>query len=194
MAKTTETKNKNAAQDVSDQTEYNFYLMEAPISDFAHFAGIELDEAVSRRIDAVRQFPDLSQINVDVRLLNNPQGKLIGLASVEYHGFKMDNFKVFNGENGLFLGEPTIKDGKSNNFIKTIRVSGDELRDALNQKALEGYNRAVEKLQARAAEIISMEVKPSIKRQSAESAEQAAQYNASRQGKERRAEARNADR
>jgi len=72
---------------------------------------------------------NLSQINVDVRLLTQPQGKMIGLATVEYHGFKMDGFKVFNGEKGLFLGEPTVRDGRTNNFVKTIRVTGDELRE-----------------------------------------------------------------
>ena len=172
--------NSNATQEVSDQAEYNFYLMEAPIEDFAKFAGIELDEAVSRRIEEARKIPNISEINVDVRLLNNPQGKLIGLASVEYQGFKMDNFKVFNGENGLFLGEPTVKNPKSNTFDKTIRVSGDELRQALNQKAFEGYNVAVEKLNARAVEAKKMEVRPSMKERYAEGAKQAAEYNNAR--------------
>ncbi|MDR1467282.1 MAG: SpoVG family protein [Oscillospiraceae bacterium] len=175
--------NSNAAQEVSDQAEYNYYLMEAPIADFAKFAGIELDEAVARRIEAVRQIPNLSEIEVDVRLLNNPQGKLIGLASVKYHGFNMDNFKVFNGENGLFLGEPTVK--VANRFEKSIRVTGEELRDALNQKAFDGYNAAVEKLAARAAEARNTEIKPSMQKQYAESARQAAEYNAARPTPER---------
>lgn len=123
---------------------------------------------------------DLESLKVDVRLLNNPQGKLIGLATVEYHGFYMDNFKVFNGENGLFLGEPTMRDARSNGFVKTIRVKGDELRDALNQKALVGYNAAVEKLISRAAEVKNMEVKPSMQKQMADGAKQAADYNATR--------------
>ena len=38
----------------------------------------------------------------------------------------------------------------SKNFNKTIRVSGQELRQALNERALEGYNAAVDKLVARA--------------------------------------------
>lgn len=123
---------------------------------------------------------DLEALNVEVRLLGTPQGKLIGLATVEYHGFRMDNFKVFNGENGLFLGEPTIRDPRSNGFVKTIHVRGEELREALNQKALEGYNAAVEKLVARAAEARSMEIKPSVKEQLAEGAKRAARENAAR--------------
>lgn len=123
---------------------------------------------------------DPEALQVDVRLLGTPQGKLIGLATVEYHGFRMDNFKVFNGENGLFLGEPTIRDTRSNGYVKTIHVRGEELRNALNQKALEGYNAAVEKLVARAAEARSMEVKPSVKEQLAEGARQAARENAAR--------------
>lgn len=123
---------------------------------------------------------DSEALQVDVRLLNVPQGKLIGLATVEYHGFRMDNFKVFNGENGLFLGEPTIRDPRSNGFVKTIHVKGEELREALNQKALEGYNAAVEKLVARANEARSMEVKPSVREQLAEGVRRAARENAAR--------------
>lgn len=123
---------------------------------------------------------DSEALQVDVRLLNVPQGKLIGLATVEYHGFRMDNFKVFNGENGLFLGEPTIRDPRSNGFVKTIHVKGEELREALNQKALEGYNAAVEKLVTRANEARSMEVKPSVREQLAEGVRRAARENAAR--------------
>jgi len=177
MATATAKANTNAAQEVNDQAEYNFYLMEAPIEDFAKHAGIELDEAVARRIEAVRQIPDFSEINVDVRLIP-PNGKLIGLATVEYHGFKMDNFKVFNGDNGLFLGEPTVRNGKSNTFDKTIHLKGAELKDTLNRKALEGYHAAVEKLQARAAEVSKMEVKPSIRKEMDAAAKEAAAHNA----------------
>ena len=126
---------------------------------------------------------DAEALKVDVRLLGEPQGKLIGLATVEYHGFLMDNFKVFNGENGLFLGEPTIRNGRSNSFVKTIHIKGDALREALNQKTLEGYNAAVEKLIARAAAAKDMEIKPSVKEQLAEGKQQAAQENAARSTK-----------
>lgn len=81
---------------------------------------------------------DLEALKVDVRLLGTPQGKLIGLATVSYHGFEMDNFKVFNGENGLFLGEPTIRDSRSNGFVKTIHIRSEELREALNKKSIGG--------------------------------------------------------
>jgi DNA-binding cell septation regulator SpoVG len=164
-----------AAQEVADQTEF---IMTAPIADVAKNFNVSVDEAVQMRVEAAQRTAALSEIAVNVRLLNNPQGKLIGLASVEYHGFHMDNFKVFNGENGLFLGEPTMRDGHSNNFVKTIRVTGEELRTALNQKALEGYNAAVEKLVARAAEARSMEVKPSMQKQFADGAKQAEAHNA----------------
>jgi DNA-binding cell septation regulator SpoVG len=178
--------NTDAAMEASNQAEYDFYLLDAPIEDFAKYAGISIDEAVNRRVYAARQIVDLSQIDVTVRLLNQPQGKMIGLATVEYHGFRMENFKVFNGENGLFLGEPTARDGRTNNFVKTIRISGAELRDALNQKAFEGYNVAVEKLNARAAEAKNMAVKPSeirppsYKEQFDKAAKEAAKHNAAR--------------
>jgi len=136
--------------------------------------------------------PDLSAITVNVRLLNEPNGKHIGMASVQYHGFNMDNFKVFNGENGLFISEPTVRNGKSNTFDKTIRVSGDDLRAALNQKAFESYNAALDKLVARAADARNMTVKPSMQKQMDDGAKQAAEYNAARpapvQGKNKNAE------
>ena len=103
---------------------------------------------------------------------------LIGLATVRYHGFRMDNFKGFNGENGRFHGEPTVRDPRSNGFVKTIHVRGEELRAALNQKALEGYNAAVEKLIARATAAKGMAVKPSVKEQLAGGTRQAARENA----------------
>jgi len=179
----------NAAQEVSDQAEF---LMTAPIADVAKNFNISVDEAVNMRVEAARRSPDLSEINVDVRLLNQPQGKMIGLATVEYHGFKMDNFKVFNGENGLFLGEPTVRDPKSNTFVKSIRTTGEELRETLNQKAFEGYNAAVEKLNARAAEAKNMTVKPSMKEQYANGARQAAEHNAALPPPDRSGKAKNA--
>jgi len=141
---------------------------------------------------AAKTVPDFSDIAVNVRLLNEPQGKHIAMASVQYHGFNMDNFKVFNGENGLFLGEPTVRDGKSNSFVKTIRVSGDELKEVLNQKALEGYNAAVDKLIARAADAKNMEVRPSMQKQMADASIEANRHNADRpapaSGKNKQAE------
>ena len=35
-----------------------------------------------------------------------PQGKLIGFASVNIGGIVIDDFKVVNGKNGIFLGNP----------------------------------------------------------------------------------------
>ena len=123
---------------------------------------------------------DLEALTVDVRLLGTPQGKMVGLATVKYHGFEMDNFKVFNGENGLFLGEPTVWNDRSRSYVKTVHARGQELRDALNKKALEGYNAAVEKLVARATAAKSIEVKPSVREQIADVAKQAAKENAVR--------------
>ena len=80
----------------------------------------------------------------------------------------------------MFIGEPKIRNGRSNSFVKTIHIKGDELRQALNQKTLEGYNAAVEKLIARAAAAKDMEIKPSVKEQLAEGKQQAAQENVAR--------------
>lgn len=185
MAAATKTQaTTDAALEVIDQAEYNHFLTEAPIEDFAQYAGISIDEAVNRRIEAARQTIDPSQLGVNVRLLTEPQGKMIGLATVSYQGFYMDGFKVFNGENGLFIKEPTIRDNRTGNFVKSIRVSGDELRAALNQKTFEAYKTAVNVLAARAAEAAKAEVRPSELRQPSyreqysRAAQQAAAHNA----------------
>jgi DNA-binding cell septation regulator SpoVG len=187
MAKATATMTQatpDTAVEAVNQEEYNHFLTEAPIEDFAQYAGISLDEAVNRRIEAARQTVDLSQVDVNVRLLTQPQGKMLGLATVSYNGFHMDGYKIFNGDNGLFIGEPTIRDERTGNFVKSIRVSGEDLRQALNEKALQGYNLAVEKLVARAAEATKTAVKPAEQRppsyrtQYRRAAHEAAKHNA----------------
>ena len=45
-------------------------------------------------------------ISVTVRPIE-PQGKPIGFASVNIGGVVIDDFKVVNGENGIFLGSPS---------------------------------------------------------------------------------------
>ena len=44
-------------------------------------------------------------ITVSVRPIE-PQGKLIGFASVNFGGVVIDDFKVVDGKNGIFLGAP----------------------------------------------------------------------------------------
>ncbi len=80
-----------------------------------------------------------------------PQGKLIGFASVNIGGIVIDDFKVVNGKNGIFLGEPSKPDPTTRTgYRSTARVTNRALQERLSAAAADGYNMAVEKLIARA--------------------------------------------
>ena len=89
-------------------------------------------------------------IEVSVRPIE-PQGKLIGFASVNIGGIVIDDFKVVNGKNGIFLGEPSKPDPTTRTgYRSTARVTNRALQERLSAAAADGYNMAVEKLIARA--------------------------------------------
>ncbi len=80
------------------------WLFDAPIAELAEVKGVTVDEAVKLRTDAILQEAAVP-IEVTVRPIE-PQGKLIGFASVNYGGVVIDDFKVVDGKNGIFLGLP----------------------------------------------------------------------------------------
>ncbi len=80
------------------------WLFDAPIAELAEVKGVSIDEAVKMRTDAVLQ-EAVVPITVSVRPIE-PQGKLIGFASVNFGGVVIDDFKVVDGKNGIFLGAP----------------------------------------------------------------------------------------
>ena len=116
-----------------------------------------------------------------------PQGKLIGFASVNIGGVVVDDFKVVDGKNGVFLGAPSKPDPTSRTgYRTTARVTNRDLQAQLDRAAAQGYNQAVEKLLARAEA-----VRPaSIREQMAQAAKEAGKENAARpapaKGKEAR--------
>ena len=125
-------------------------------------------------------------IEVSVRPIE-PQGKLIGFASVNIGGIVIDDFKVVNGKNGIFLGEPSKPDPTTRTgYRSTARVTNRALQERLSAAAADGYNVAVEKLIARAE---ALRPKP-IREQMANAAKEAAKENAARpapaKGKEAR--------
>ena len=61
------------------------------------------EEAAKRAKDCLLY---TSPITVSVRPIE-PQGKLIGFASVHFGGVVIDDFKVVDGKNGIFLGAPS---------------------------------------------------------------------------------------
>ena len=87
------------------------WLFDAPIAELAEVKGVSIDEAVKMRTDAVLQ-ETVVPITVSVRPIE-PQGKLIGFASVNFGGVVIDDFKVVDGKNGIFLGAPSKPDPAS---------------------------------------------------------------------------------
>ena len=72
--------NSNAALEVSDKTEYMHYLKTAPIAEFAAYAGIDIDEAVNRRVAAAivdAAIKENTPMDITVRPIE-PQGNLYG--------------------------------------------------------------------------------------------------------------------
>ena len=170
----------------------NYLLMEAPIAEMAEAFNMSIDDAVTARVNAAVEAA--MQIEVNVRPIE-PRGKLIGVAEVKMNGLSVDDFKVFNGDKGLFVGAPSKPDSSTRSgFRRTAHVYDENLQAILDSKALEGYNTAVEKLVARAAAAQAMSVKPSIREAIKEGAEQAAKENASRPAPEKAGKAARDDR
>ena len=106
---------------------------------------------------------------------------------VNIGGIVIDDFKVVNGKNGIFLGEPSKPDPTTRTgYRSTARVTNRALQERLSAAAADGYNMAVEKLIARAE---ALRPKP-IREQMANAAKEAAKENAARpapaKGKEAR--------
>lgn len=118
------------------------------------------------------------KLDVNVRLIE-PKGNLMGFANVTVNdSLRIDDFKVLQGENGLFVGMPSKgqnKDGKIA-YYDTVRPVTKEFRAELNEAVVAAYHAEVEKLQTRAAAVS----KPSIMEQLSEGKKQAAKENAAR--------------
>ena len=181
--------------DEAAMAEMRRLIFEAPIQELADAQGISIDEAVQLRVEKNLEAAEVP-IEVSVRPIE-PQGKLIGFASVNIGGIVIDDFKVVNGKNGIFkvvngkngifLGEPSKPDPTTRTgYRSTARVTNRALQERLSAAAADGYNAAVEKLIARAE---ALRPKP-IREQMANAAKEAAKENATRpapvKGKEAR--------
>ena len=154
------------------------WLFDAPIAELAEVKGVTVDEAVKLRTDAILQEAAVP-IEVTVRPIE-PQGKLIGFASVNYGGVVIDDFKVVDGKNGIFLGAPSKPDPTSR------RINDRATQERLNAAGAQAYHSAVEKLIARAEA-----VRPTpIKEQMAQAAREAGKENAARTAPAKKKEAR----
>lgn len=161
-------------------------IFEAPIAELAESQGISIDEAVQLRVEKNLEAAEVP-IEVTVRPIEK-QGKTMGFASVNIGGMVVDDFRVIDGKNGVFLGTPSKPDPTSRTgYRSTARVTNRDLQAQLDRAAAQGYNRAVEKLLARAEA-----VRPaSIREQMAQAAQEAGKENAARPGPAKGKEARN---
>ena len=88
--------------DEAAMAEMRRLIFEAPIQELADAQGISIDEAVQLRVEKNLEAAEVP-IEVSVRPIE-PQGKLIGFASVNIGGIVIDDFKVVNGKNGIRSG------------------------------------------------------------------------------------------
>lgn len=123
------------------------------------------------------------KLDVTARLID-PKGNLVGFASLKINdSFVIDDFRILQGDKGLFVGMPSKPDKSSRTgYRDTARPITKEFRAELTEAVAMAYHAEVEKLQARAASLSEQgqEEKPSIQKQLSQGAKQAARDNAAR--------------
>lgn len=102
MAKTQTAAQTAPAMDEAALAEMRRLIFDAPIAELAESQGISIDEAVKLRVEKNLEEAPMP-VSVTVRPIE-PQGKLLGFASVNFGGVVVDDFKVVDGKNGVFLG------------------------------------------------------------------------------------------
>lgn len=161
------------------------WLLEAPIAELAEVKGVTIDEAVKMRVDAALQEATIP-IEVTVRPIE-PQNKLIGFASVNFGGVVVDDFKVVNGQNGVFLGAPSKPDPTSRSgYRATVRINDRATQERLNAAGVQAYNMAVEKLLARAEAVRPAPIREQMDKAGKETAQKNTARSAPAKGKEGR--------
>ena len=167
------------------QEEMRRLIFEAPIAELAQNQGISIDEAVALRVEqnlAAATIP----IEVSVRPIE-PQGKLIGFASVNFGGVVVEDFKVVNGQNGIFLGAPSKPDPTSRTgYRSTVRITDRATQERLNAAGVEAFHSAVEKLIARAEAVRPAPIREQMDKAGKEAAQKNAARSAPAKGKEGR--------
>ena len=173
-----------APADTDRQKTEEYLLLEAPIGELARAKGVSIDAAVKLRVDAAVEAAPM-KVEVNVRPIE-PRGKLIGVADVRFgNGLVVEDFKLFNGENGLFVGPPSKPDNTARSgFRRTARITDKRVQSALDNAAFDAYSVEVEKLRNRAA-VHSAPDRPTIREQLKEGAEQVAKANAARPAPEK---------
>lgn len=122
------------------------------------------------------------KLDVTARLIE-PKGNLMGFASLKINdSFVIDDFRILQGDRGLFVGMPSKPDkGSRTGYRDTARPITKEFRAELTEAVAAAYHTEVEKMQARAASLSAQgQEKPSIQKQLSQGAKQAAKDNAAR--------------
>ena len=166
------------AVDEAALAEMRRLIFDAPIQELADSQGISIDEAVKLRVEKSLEAAPLP-IEVSVRPIE-PMGKLLGYASVNIGGVVVDDFKVVDGKNGIFLSAPSKEaPGTRSGYRSTARVMNRALQERLDSLTVEAYRQAVERLVARAEA-----VRPApIREQMAKAAQEADKANAALRGR-----------
>lgn len=171
--------------DEAAMAEMRRLIFEAPIQELADAQGISIDEAVQLRVEKNLEAAEVP-IEVSVRPIE-PQGKLIGFASVNFGGVVVDDFKVVNGQNGVFLGAPSKPDPTSRSgYRATVRINDRATQERLNAAGVQAYNMAVEKLLARAEAVRPAPIREQMDKAGKEAAQKNAARSAPAKGKEGR--------
>lgn len=180
----TQTAVQTAEELAAAQEEMRRLIFEAPIAELAEHQGISVDEAVALRVE--QNLAATIPIEVSVRPIE-PQGKLIGFASVNFGGVVVDDFKVVNGQNGVFLGAPSKPDPTSRSgYRATVRINDRATQERLNAAGVQAYNMAVEKLLARAEAVRPAPIREQMDKAGKEAAQKNAARSAPAKGKEGR--------
>lgn len=102
-------------------------------------------------------------LKLDVRVRPiAPVENLVGFATVTINDcFVVKGLKVCAGDNGLYVNMPSQQDGNGNwqDICKPITT---DFRRQLNEAVVEGYNTAIEKMQATLEAAKSVNEKPSL--------------------------------
>ena len=99
----------------------------------------------------------------------------------------VDDFRVIDGKNGVFLGTPSKPDPTSRTgYRSTARVMDRHLQERLDAAAAQGYTQAVEKLIARAEALRPAPIKEQMAKAAKEAAQENAAHPAPAKGKEAR--------
>lgn len=155
-----------------------YYLNDAPITELAKYAGVSLDEAVNIRVvAAIEAAPP--KLDVTVRPIE-PIGNLMGYASLKFNNsFVVEDIKILQGENGLFVGMPSKQDGKGG-YRDTAKPITAAFRTEIIEAVTETYYAAIEKIKSRIAAPPTAEKKQSVKKQIENGTKKAAEHNKSR--------------